>query len=456
MGWGVAAAIVVVAVGAAGWYYHSRGAHAASLKAEASHDSEPGTEASEAVPVETVRLSKGGITRTSSQVGSVQAYEEADLFAKISGYLSKLNVDYGDRVKLGQILAVIDDPEVVADADKAAADLRQAEAAVAQAEAFIEAAKADRDATASAVDQAIAEVERFTSMASYHSKKFERYKRLVQSKAIPQEIADEEEESYESAKSSQHASMQAVLKAKADVIAAKARVKKAEADLDEAKANVGVAQAKKARADALLAYTKIVSPYDGVITKRNFFRGAFIRSAAEGGVIPLLTVARTDKVRVVTYVPDRDVPLTTVGDAAEITLDALGSEVLKGTVSRFADSEDPASRTMHTEIDLPNPNDRIRAGMYGVAKIFLDTSTKASTLPSSCLVGESKAGKADVYVVRDGRAKKVQVTLGEDDGIRVEILSGVEPDDEVIVGTGSVVEGSPVRSVKNGGESAVQ
>ena len=103
---------------------------------------------------------------------------------------------------------------------------------------------------------------------------------------------------------------------------------------------------------------------------------------------------------------------------------------------------------MHTEIDLDNPDNRIRPGMYGIAKIILDTSTKASTLPARCLVGESKEGKGDVYVIKDGKAKKVQIKIGADDGLRVEVLSGVGPDDDVIANTGSVVEGSSVRAAR--------
>src|SRR5262249_52659637 len=156
-----------------------------------------------------------------------------------------------------------------------------------------------------------------------HSKKYARYKELVRNKAVPQQLADEEEESFDSAKANELASTKAVLKTKADQIATSARVKKSEADLEEAKANVEVAEAKLARANVLVGYTRITSPYDGVITKRNFFRGAFVRSASEGGTVPLLTVARTDKVRVVTQIPDRDVPLTKVGHEAEVTLDAL-------------------------------------------------------------------------------------------------------------------------------------
>ncbi len=215
-----------------------------------------------------------------------------------------------------------------------------------------------------------------------------------------------------------------------------------------------MAQAKKATADVLVGYTKIKSPYDGVITKRNFFPGAFIRSAAEGGTVPILTVARTDKVRVITQIPDRDVPLTDVNDPAEVTLDAMGTEVFKGTVSRFADAEDPNSRTMHTEIDLDNPKDRIKPGMYGIAKVILDTATKNSTLPAYCLVGESKDGNGELFIIKDGKAKKTKVTVGADDGIRVEILSGITPDDEVIVNTGSVSDGVPVRVTSHPADSS--
>jgi HlyD family secretion protein len=444
-GWVLFAAVAIAGAGALGWYYHNQGAKAASGTEEAPQVSPPEVELEEVVPVETVRLSKGGITRFSTQIGSVHPYEEADLYAKVSGYLAKLHVNYGDRVKLNQVLAEIDDPEVVADAEKAVADVRQARAAVAQAEAFIEAAKADRDATASAVEQSEAEVDRFTSMKTFHGKKLDRYRRLVEKMAIAQEIVDEEEEGYDSAKANELASRKAVLKAKADLIAAGARVKKAEADLDEAKANVSVAEAKQDRAEALLGYTKILSPYDGVITRRNVFRGAFVRSATEGGTVPLLTVARTDRVFVATQVPDRDVPLVDVGDAVEVTLDALGNEVFRGTVSRFAEAEDPSSRTMHTEIDLPNPDNKLRAGMYGIAKIILDVSAKGSTLPASCLVGESKGGKAEVFIVEGDEAKKVQVRVGADDGLRAEILSGIAPDDEVLVNPGLVTEGTRVQ-----------
>nr|WP_303652709.1 efflux RND transporter periplasmic adaptor subunit [Paludisphaera mucosa] len=367
------------------------------------------------------------------------------MYAKVSGYLAKLHVDYGDSVKAGQLLAEIDDPEIVEEANRAAADLEQAEAAVVQAEAFVESAAADRAAFATAVEQARAEVDRYASMRTYHEKKFARYRDLVAKQAIPQQIADEEEEGYESARASELGSRKGVLNAEAQLAAAAARVKKSQADVVEARANVDVARSKLAKARVLVAYTKITAPFDGVVTRRNVFPGAFIRSAEEGGVTPLLAIARIDEVRVVTQVPDRDVAWTDVGDAAEVTLDALAGQVFKGTVSRFAQSEDPTTRTMHTEIDLPNPEGKIRPGMYGVASILLDRESKGSTLPASVLVGESKGGKADVYVVKDGVARKTRVEIGADDGLRVQILSGMSPEDQAILNTGAVGDGTPVR-----------
>jgi HlyD family secretion protein len=442
-GWLLFAVVAVAGVAVGAWYLHARG-----LKASEGHS---GGKAAQTVPpagtvVETTRLSPGGIVRTSSQIGSVEAFEEADLYAKISGYLKTLQVDYGTPVKRDQLVAEIDDPEVVKLKEEAAAGVVQARAMVKQAQARIETARADLKAAQAAVQQTLAEIRRAASKRSYRAKVLERYKDLVARNAETQQVVDEQEENYEAAVADEFAAQAAEATARAQAAAAQAKIEQAQADLAEAEAHVQVDEAALARATVMEAYTRITSPYDGVVTRRNFFRGAFIRSAAEGGGIPLLSIARTDKVRVVTNVPDLAVPKTDVGDPAEITLDALPGQIFKGKVSRFAKTEDITSRTMHTEIDLPNPDNLIRPGMSGIARIILDTDTKRSTLPAACLVGDSRGDKADVYVVKDGKAKKTQVRIGADDGLRVEIVEGLGPDDEVIVDTGTVAEGTTVRT----------
>ena len=444
-GWIILASVAVAGLVAAGWYYRTMGARAAPGSTEATRSGASGED--EAVPVETVHLAKGGIVRTSSADRLGPALEEADLYAKVSGYLSVLKVDYGDHVKRDQLLAEIDDPEVVADAEKAAADVQQAKAAVAQAEAFIESAKADREASASAVEQAVAEVERYVSMRTYHSKKFARYQELVKNKAIPQQIADEEEEGYESAKASEVASQQAVLNARAQLVAAAARVKKAEADLAEAQANVKVAEAKLARAKVLVGYTRITSPYDGVITKRNFFRGAFIRSAAEGGTIPLLTVAR-----------DRQGPRGHLRPRPRRTADRRRRPAPRSrstpSAPRSSRARSPGSPKRKTPPRGPCtprstcPTPRTGSGPGCTASPGSSSTRRRRTrpCPRPASSASRRSGKADLYVIKDGKAKKTQVEVGADDGIRVEILSGITPQDEVIMNTGSVSEGTPVRS----------
>ncbi|MFO0892683.1 MAG: efflux RND transporter periplasmic adaptor subunit [Isosphaeraceae bacterium] len=437
-------AAVAMAVAAFGAWYLYEGRHPSS----ASHPQTEVRPAGGAAPavVQTTRLSPGGIVLTSAQIGSVEAYESADLYAKVSGYLKTLTVDYGTRVKKGQLLAEIDDPEVIQEKERATAELTQARAMELQAEARLETAKADYKAAQAAVQQARSEIRRAASKRSYRSKVLARYRDLVARNAETQQVVDEQEENYEAAVADEYAANAAEVTARAQADAARAKIDQAEADLAEAKAHVQVDAASLAKATAIAEYTRILAPYDGVITRRNLFPGAFVRSAAEGTTVPLLSIQRTDKVRVVTQVPDLAVPETDIGDPAEITLGALPGRVFKGTVSRYANTEDVTTRTMHTEIDLPNPDGLISPGMSGIARILLGTHQGRSTLPASCLVGETRGDRADVLVVRDGKAKKVQVRIGADDGLRVEVVDGLSPDDDVILDTGAVADGTPVQA----------
>ena len=160
----------------------------------------------------------------------------------------------------------------------------------------------------------------------------------------------------------------------------------------------------------LLGYTVVTSPYDGVVTKRHFSRGDFVRGADSGGErVPLLAVERTDLMRVVVQVPDRDVPYVTVGDPAALEIDALPGRNFTAKVSRYADSEDPASRLMRTEVDVPNPDGVLRRGMYGRATLTLATGADARRC--GCRPGRvDKSGKKPtVRVVRDGAVRAVPV-----------------------------------------------
>ena len=160
----------------------------------------------------------------------------------------------------------------------------------------------------------------------------------------------------------------------------------------------------------------------------------------------MLAVATTDRMRTVVLVPDPDVPFCNVGDPATVKIDALGGRVFKGKVSRMADSEDLKDRTMRVEIDLPNDQGLLRDGMYGRAIIELEPPSNNLTIPSTCLIQQDGHGEGAVFVVRDSKVTRVKIRVGKDSGLRVEVLSGLTEDDQVIAQiTPSISEGAAVK-----------
>ncbi len=414
---------------------------AAAHQAESKHAAVP-----VGVRVEVAHPVQGGLELSTTQAGSVHAYEHAKLYAKVSGYLRIQNVDIGDTVKRGQVLAEVDVPELVKGVEQAQAALDQAKAKVKQSEARIKSAEADREAAAAQVRQSQAEVETQTAKVSYRTKEYERIKSLVGRQAVEQKLADEQLDQYEATIAAKHVAEASVLTSKAQESAAAAKVDQARADLVEAQANVEVAEADLGKAKVLADYTRIVSPYDGVVTLRSYHRGDFVRSAVEGGSVPMLAVARVDKMRVVLPVPDRYVPYVNRDDSAIVRIDALPGREFHGKVSRFAESEDPESRNMRTEVDLPNTDFVLREGMYGRITLILELAAKGSvTIPSSGLIEQSGSGEGEVYVVRNNKSVRLKVHVGKDNGSQAEVVNGLSPDDIVVVRyNGAISDGSDV------------
>jgi HlyD family secretion protein len=397
--------------------------------------------------VEVVVPRRGGLGRIVEQPGVVHSFNRAELYAKVSGYLVRQRVDIGDRVKKGDVLAEIDIPELFKSDDQARAALGQAKAKVKQAEARILTAQADRESAASQVQEAEADIAKFRADRVYRKKELDRISALARRQAVEQELVDEQQKQYDAAIAAERSGEAAVVTSRAQVSASDARIAQAQADVDLAKADVDAAAADLAKADVLLDYTKIISPYDGVITQRFFHDGAFIRSATEGGTTPVLAVAQNDLMRVVILVPDRDVPFVKRGDPARIRVDALQGRTFEGKVARFANAEDE-QKLMRTEVDLPNPDDVLRDGMYGTATLALVPPSKNLSVPSSSLIEQDGQGRGAVYVVRDGKVRRVPVQVGMDNGRDVEILEGLSDDDQVVVRyNGSIAEGLAVQAI---------
>jgi RND family efflux transporter MFP subunit len=236
--------------------------------------------------------------------------------------------------------------------------------------------------------------------------------------------------------------------AAAEVAEARAKVEKAEADLKAAQARVQIAKADLQMAKVFVEYEKIRSPYDGFVIFRgeSVHPGSFIRAATEGGgEQPLFTVAYVQKMRTIVPVPDNQVPYCKVGNPATVTIDALAGHEFKGEISRVAESEDLADRTMRVEIDLLNPDGIMRDGMFGRATILLEKVVKNLTIPSSCFIVRNGKGEGEILVVRDGKVHRVKVRVGMDTGLRSEIIDGLKDEDLVVLQPdASVVDGTPV------------
>jgi multidrug resistance efflux pump len=167
----------------------------------------------------------------------------------------------------------------------------------------------------------------------------------------------------------------------AKLAAAQADVRAAQAARAVAEAQVGVADAEAGRLATLLAYTKVVAPFDGVVTRRLVNRGDLVQAGA-GNRTPLFTVQRIDMVRVFCDVPEASAAGVVPGAAATVKVYGLGGQVIEGKVTRISMAISPEARNMRTEIDLPNPQKKLRSGMYAEVKIMLQAPAPVADAPA--------------------------------------------------------------------------
>jgi len=417
--------------------------------------------------VSTVQPKRGESARTLRQPGSVHVFDYQDVFSKVSGYLKVQNVDIGSRVKEGDVLAIIDAPEIVEARRQAAAEVDQAKAQVQVMRAAIDTAKAEVKAAEAMVAQSQADLKHAKAYLDYREVDFKRISELFAQKAIEEALVDESRKNLDASDADRDLKQAAIKTAEGKLAAKGAQVTQAEADLQNAKAKVMVTTAALGKAQAFESYLTLRSRYTGVVTLRNFHAGDFIQAAEQGGQIPMLSVARTDLMRVVIEVADTDAAYTFPGNEAVVTLNGLPGEEFHAPVARIADiiggGRDEGSltavqnRTMRTEIDLRNPTDsqhpngRIKGGMYGWVTIQLKippSIVPLVTIPSTCLNGVDKDGKDRVYVVRDGRAKGIPVKVIHENGVDIAV-SGIGPQERVISkSSGSLFDGAPVEVVE--------
>ncbi|PYI82077.1 MAG: hypothetical protein DME26_18710 [Verrucomicrobia bacterium] len=217
--------------------------------------------------------------------------------------------------------------------------------------------------------------------------------------------------------------------------------------VDNAKGKLDVAKASLERTETLLGFAKITAPFSGIVTKRMVDPGAFIPAATSGSAAQnaaIVTLTDFNRVRVQVAVPELETPLIATGQPVGVTVDGLPGRSFDGKVTRFSYALDEATKTMLAEIELPNPKLELRPGMYAVVKIGIERKEDALLVPVEALVTE-RAG-ASLFTVVDAKAKKIPIKAGFNDGAYVEIISGVKPDQPVIlVGKRTLGDGQAVQ-----------
>ena len=342
-----------------------------------------------------VKVARGNIADTLEIASEFQPYQEVDVYAKVSGYIQKLNVDYGSRVKQGQVLATLEIPELQQ-------QLQQDEASVRRSEQELMRAHEDLNRAQSAYNVAHLT---YTRMADVQ-------------KSRPELIAQQE---IDVAKGKD-------MEADADVSAQKAALAGAEQALLVAKAALGKDQ-------AMFDYARMTAPFDGVITQIYARTGALLPAGTSSnkGDSALCRLAQNSLLRLVIPVPERAVPNIQIGESVAVTVSGV-NRTFGGKIVRFSDQIDMNTRTMHTEVDVPNPKYELVSGMYASVKIPLHSAAKVLTLPIQA-VQAGEAGKGTVLLVdSNNRIETRNVVLGLQSASDVEIMSGLNENESVIFG----------------------
>ncbi len=339
-----------------------------------------------------VQVQRGDLSSSLSVAGQFIPYQVVDLHAKVSGYIRWIKVDIGDLVHSGEVLANLEVPELQDQYLGAQAEVRNAESEVGRAQSEV-----------------------VSAQAMYYGLHLD-YTRLAEAaKQRPGLIAQQEIDDAQS-KDQQ----------------AEAQIGVAKASLLASQEQLGVAKANMHKYQTLTGYEQIIAPYNGVVTMRYGNVGSLIQAGQDSNTqaMPVVQVSQSDLLRLRMPVPESDVPYIKIGGDIEIKVSAIGKTFI-GKVVRFTRALDPNTRTMLTEVDVPNPKLVLSPGMYAETTIQLQHKDATLIVPSQAVVQEGN--QAYVLVVNaDHRIERRDVTVGIETANRKEILTGLHEGEMVI------------------------
>ena len=347
--------------------------------------------------------------------GNTEAINVASIYARANGYVRDRKVDIGSVVKAGQVLAVIESPEVDQELAQARAALAQSKAAMAQATANLEQAHAG-------VNQASANVNQAKANEDIAGTTDQRWSRLVERGVLPKQSGDERRSVYLARQAESEAARAALRTANANVVSRTA-------DLGAARANIDAQAANVRRLEQLQGFERVVAPFDGVVTERKIERGDLV-TAGSSGDRNLFTVAQARTLRIRVPVPQAYAVDLKPGQSAEVLVRERPGQKFTGTVARTAESLSPSSRTLLTEIQLDNSNGQLLPGMYAQIKFAVPRDRALVMIPADALIANAQGTRVAV-VDTNNRVHFRNVQVGRDLGAQVEVLTGVKEGETV-------------------------
>ncbi len=304
--------------------------------------------------------------QTIVQPAQVEPFETASIFAKASGFVSVVNVDIGDKVEKGTILAELSIPEMDQERLQQEALVGQSEAAIHQSEAMVASAKAKVAFAGSQLAAVKAHLEKHSADIAFARSELTRITTLVSSRAINASMQDEKQQQLRSAEAAMTSAQADVKSAESNILVTQANLKQAEADLAFAHSRHKVAEASLAHTLSLMQYATIRAPFAGQISQRTIHTGDFVLSAASAKGDSLFTLNRIDRFRIVFAVPESNANQIQLGQNVELKVDSVKGKVFAGTIQRISGELESRTRTMRVEAEVKDETNQLRPGMYGM------------------------------------------------------------------------------------------
>ena len=354
------------------------------------------TTVAEVPTVAVVQVTRADLSSDLVLTAEFEPFQEIDVMAKVSGFIKQIKVDIGDRVQEGQLLATLEIPEMQDDLTRAAAAIDEANAELATARDELQRAE-------SAHDMAHLSYSRVLDVSR---------KELG---LVPQQDVDE---------------------AHSRDLVAEAQVSGAKSHITACEQRIRVSQAEQARFKTLYQYATITAPFAGVVTKRYANSGSLIQAgtASQSQAMPVIRLSENGLLRLALPVPESAVPLIHLGEPVEVQVSALHRS-FPGRVARFSEKVDESTRTMKTEVDVPNPSLVLVPGMYAEVDLVTEQRKRVLSVPVEAVDGSGSSAR--VFTVQpSGAIQIVPVGIGIETAREVEIRSGdLKVGDDVVVGS---------------------